>query len=45
LYAAEENLGMRFFVNEDDEDEIEDGDTEASKSELIYAKIWDGIGA
>ena len=39
---------MRFFVEEDDEEnaELRDGDKdEASKSELIHAKIWDGIGA
>lgn len=48
LYAAEENLGMRFFVEEDDEEnaELRDRDRdEASKSGLIHAKIWDGIGA
>jgi hypothetical protein len=53
LYAAEENLGMRFFVEEDeDQDESDkedwsrDGDADASSnSELLYAKLWDGIGA
>jgi hypothetical protein len=45
LYAAEENLGMRFFVDEEEHNEVEDGDGEVSRSELIYAKIWDGIGA
>ena len=39
LYAAEENLGMRFFVDEDHEDD------EALRSELIHAQVWDGIGA
>jgi hypothetical protein len=41
LYAAEENLGMRFFVEEDDGDDQD----EESRSGLIHAKIWDGIGA
>jgi beta-fructofuranosidase len=46
LYAAEENLGMRFFVEEDDDDDgVRAGDDDAqSNSELLYAKIWDGIG-
>jgi beta-fructofuranosidase len=42
LYAAEENLGIRFFVDEDDEDH---GDDKVLRSELIYAQVWDGIGA
>ena len=49
LYAAEENLGMRFFVDEDAGEAVDGGDGDQggvlSKSELIYAKVWDGIGA
>jgi beta-fructofuranosidase len=46
LYAAEENLGIRFFVAEDEDVGDGDGcdDGISSKSELIYAQVWDGIG-
>lgn len=42
LYAAEENLGVRFWV-EEEEDDDDDGEGDG-KSELIHADIWDGIG-
>jgi hypothetical protein len=50
LYAAEENLGIKFFADDDEEDDEEvDGTAddghggEVLRSELIHAKIWNGI--
>jgi len=51
LYAAEENLGIRFFVDEEADGEDADADADGCEggtscaSELIHAQVWDGIGA
>jgi beta-fructofuranosidase len=42
IYAAEETFGMRFFANDTaTESEI---DRCSGQTELLYARLWDGIG-
>ena len=44
LYAAEENVGIRFFADEEEVSASWEGG-ESPESKLLYATVWDGIGA
>ncbi|KAM0723190.1 hypothetical protein Q7P37_001390 [Cladosporium fusiforme] len=44
LYAGEETIGLRFFADENNAVDALGGDAPGS-SEVVYATLWDGIGA